>query len=102
MSSFRTKGNHSCTGKFTRCSGTPCELSSTRVVALRPKRRHGRQRVALLDGASSSEPARLWRFRATAPIGFSETWFCGLASRRGGCRSEEDTSELQSRQYLVC
>src|SRR3712207_6862282 len=35
-----------------------------------------------------------------APAGMRARWSAGLATR--GRRSEEHTSELQSRQYLVC
>src|SRR3712207_7211688 len=31
-----------------------------------------------------------------------ETWVATVAGERAGYRSEEHTSELQSRQYLVC
>src|SRR3712207_7347079 len=49
---------------------------------------------------TSTTYGRCWLHRGTAPTG----WRFGAA--RGSdperCRSEEHTSELQSRQYLVC
>src|SRR3712207_8320912 len=47
-------------------------------------------------GASVETPASLGPFRAflTSPT--------GVSALRAGARSEEHTSELQSRQYLVC
>src|ERR1700680_2298131 len=61
--------------------GTCCELSSRQEVALPPKRRRGRHPDASPDDGSGSDPAPPLRSRAKAPIGFSETWFCGSANR---------------------
>src|SRR3712207_8812441 len=52
--------------------------------AARPRRRRGRRRVA--------HPPRVARERARSPTRATDS----------SCRSEEHTSELQSRQYLVC
>src|SRR3712207_7724228 len=57
-------------------SRAPCAPASA------PRRRRSRRTGACRDGSASSWPAR--RRRRTVP------------------RSEEHTSELQSRQYLVC
>src|SRR3712207_7914193 len=47
--------------------------------------------------ASSAACRRAGRTGATAP-----RWRAGRSCRPGSRRSEEHTSELQSRQYLVC
>src|SRR3712207_6958886 len=48
----------------------------------------------------SSPPATTWCTSSTASAG---TWrWCSAPCRAPPARSEEHTSELQSRQYLVC
>src|SRR3712207_6987503 len=53
------------------------------------------------DARGAARPSRARRFRLSAPLTHART---GRHHRRvaGGARSEEHTSELQSRQYLVC
>src|SRR3712207_7420457 len=39
---------------------------------------------------------------AISDLGSDTTYLCAVDAEGNGCRSEEHTSELQSRQYLVC
>src|SRR3712207_7065615 len=52
--------------------------------------------MALLRGSAELRPILL------GPQGRGETGGEQEGQREGPCRSEEHTSELQSRQYLVC
>ena len=54
--------------------------------------------VAFLDGASNSELTPPLQYRATVPIGFSETWFCESANRLGVMSetSRPNASEIRS------
>src|SRR3712207_8239005 len=60
----------------------------------RHRRRRRRARPRAAAGAAAPTPALP---RRAAPGGGGPPW-----PRRAGPRSEEHTSELQSRQYLVC
>src|SRR3712207_7795413 len=70
------------------------------AVRLDHRRRRGRQRDELSPGLPGG------RGRHLGPLGRTEGGrFCPRRNRaevRAGLRSEEHTSELQSRQYLVC
>src|SRR3712207_8245583 len=48
------------------------------------------------------EPTTAAVLQALIGVGYGETVTYGELARRSGTRSEEHTSELQSRQYLVC
>src|SRR3712207_7557774 len=51
----------------------------------------------------SSTSNSIWPLRMTfRVVGCGAAGAGGVAGGAGGCRSEEHTSELQSRQYLVC
>src|SRR3712207_7533830 len=56
-----------------------------------------REPVPLAEGVAGLPHARRQRGRARRPAGDE-----AAQARQGPARSEEHTSELQSRQYLVC
>src|SRR3712207_7230245 len=59
--------------------------------------------ILLPSGRSCGPGLRRPRQRRPAPVGHRRSWQgAGLRDARGPVRSEEHTSELQSRQYLVC
>src|SRR5947209_14372539 len=64
--------------------------------------RDGR-RALLVGGGVGIAPLAIWQDQLGADVGApgsAPSWSCQMA--RGAMRSEEHTSELQSRQYLVC
>src|SRR3712207_7239716 len=53
-------------------------------------------------GAHRMRPVSSWRTRSCASSLERSLWSVNVPRREAGTRSEEHTSELQSRQYLVC
>src|SRR3712207_8790992 len=62
----------------------------------RSRRRRGEPVKSTSSPTSASAPTPRKRSAATCRAS------CAVSSRSGSTRSEEHTSELQSRQYLVC